>query len=378
MPRAPRPRGARSRSRSRNLTIVVRQRSSGSSGESLMGQKVNPIGLRLGINRTWDFRWFADKNEYGKLLHEDIKIREVLMKQLKQAGVSKIIIERPHKKCRVTIHTARPGVVIGKKGADIEKLRKKVAEDAPTAKCISTSSRCASPRSTRTLVAEDDRPAARAPRRVPPRHEARGAVGDAPRRARASASTARAVSAAPKSRAWNGTAKAACRCTRCAPTSTTASRTAHHLRHQRRQGVDLQRRDPGARSDGAGQAHGRGRQSGRPRRDAANAAGLRIRERTIMLQPKRTKFRKAFKGRIHGKAKGGADAQLRPVRPEGAGARARHRAPDRSGAPRDHPRDEARRAASGSASSRTCRCRRSRPKSAWARARARRNSGPRA
>jgi small subunit ribosomal protein S3 len=93
-----------------------------------MGQKVNPIGLRLGINRTWDSRWYAGKNEYGRLLLEDIKIRAALMKQLKQAAVSKIIIERPHKKCRVTIQSARPGVVIGKKGADIEKLRKKVAE----------------------------------------------------------------------------------------------------------------------------------------------------------------------------------------------------------------------------------------------------------
>src|SRR6201991_121519 len=93
-----------------------------------MGQKVNPIGLRVGINRTWDSRWFAGKQEYGSLLHEDIKIREELMKQLKQAAVSKIIIERPHKKCRVTIHSARPGVVIGKKGADIEKLRRSVAK----------------------------------------------------------------------------------------------------------------------------------------------------------------------------------------------------------------------------------------------------------
>ena len=87
-----------------------------------MGQKVNPIGLRLGINRTWDSRWFADDN-YADLLHEDIKIREYLRKNLKQAGVSRIVVERPAKKARVTIHTARPGVVIGKKGADIEKLR---------------------------------------------------------------------------------------------------------------------------------------------------------------------------------------------------------------------------------------------------------------
>jgi small subunit ribosomal protein S3 len=93
-----------------------------------MGQKVNPIGLRLGINRTWDSRWFAAKSEYGKLLHEDMKIRESLMKSLKQAAVSKIVIERPHKKCRVTIQSARPGVVIGKKGADIDKIRKLVSK----------------------------------------------------------------------------------------------------------------------------------------------------------------------------------------------------------------------------------------------------------
>ena len=91
-----------------------------------MGQKVNPIGLRLGINRTWDSRWYASRGDYAKLLHEDMKIREVLMKELKQAAISRIVIERPHKKCRVTIHSARPGVVIGKKGADIDKIRKLV------------------------------------------------------------------------------------------------------------------------------------------------------------------------------------------------------------------------------------------------------------
>src|SRR5438067_3164939 len=93
-----------------------------------MGQKVNPVGLRLGINRTWDSRWYAGKNEYGKLLHEDMQIRKELLAALKQAAVSKIVIERPHKKCRVTIHSARPGVVIGKKAADIDKLRKQVAK----------------------------------------------------------------------------------------------------------------------------------------------------------------------------------------------------------------------------------------------------------
>ncbi|MGL4489567.1 MAG: 30S ribosomal protein S3 [Rhizobiaceae bacterium] len=93
-----------------------------------MGQKINPIGLRLGINRTWDSRWYANTGEYGKLLHEDLKIRDILMSELKQSGVAKVVIERPHKKCRVTIHAARPGLIIGKKGADIEKLRKRLAD----------------------------------------------------------------------------------------------------------------------------------------------------------------------------------------------------------------------------------------------------------
>ena len=91
-----------------------------------MGQKVNPIGLRLGINRTWDSRWYAD-GQYGDLLHEDIKLRKYLFDRLSQAGVSRVVIERPAKKARVTIHSARPGVVIGKKGADIEKLRAEIA-----------------------------------------------------------------------------------------------------------------------------------------------------------------------------------------------------------------------------------------------------------
>ena len=92
-----------------------------------MGQKINPIGLRLQVNRTWDSRWFADGKDYGKLLHEDLAIRDFIKKNAAQAGVSRVVIERPHKKCRVTIHAARPGVIIGKKGADIEVLRKKLA-----------------------------------------------------------------------------------------------------------------------------------------------------------------------------------------------------------------------------------------------------------
>ena len=92
-----------------------------------MGQKVNPIGLRVGINRTWDSRWYASR-DFANLLHEDLKLKKYLTERLGQAGVSRIVIERPAKKARVTIHTARPGVVIGKKGADIEKLRSDLAK----------------------------------------------------------------------------------------------------------------------------------------------------------------------------------------------------------------------------------------------------------
>jgi small subunit ribosomal protein S3 len=88
-----------------------------------MGQKVNPIGLRLGINKTWNSRWYADA-DYAKFLHEDLKIKKHVKEKLKSAGVSKILIERTSKKVSVSIHTARPGVVIGKKGADIDKIKK--------------------------------------------------------------------------------------------------------------------------------------------------------------------------------------------------------------------------------------------------------------
>lgn len=87
-----------------------------------MGQKINPIGLRVGINRTWDSRWYAGKN-YAEKLVEDLKLREYVQENLKSAGISRVIIERAAKNTKVTVHTARPGVIIGKKGADIEKLR---------------------------------------------------------------------------------------------------------------------------------------------------------------------------------------------------------------------------------------------------------------
>lgn len=92
-----------------------------------MGQKTNPIGLRLGIIKSWESRWYSEK-DYSKLLQEDINLRKFLMKKLSTAGISKIIIERPAKLANITLHTSRPGVIIGKKGSDIEKLKRSVSK----------------------------------------------------------------------------------------------------------------------------------------------------------------------------------------------------------------------------------------------------------
>ena len=208
-----------------------------------MGQKVNPTGLRLGINRTWDSRWYAGKGEYGKLLHEDMEIRDMLGKQLKQAAVSKIVIERPHKKCRVTIHSARPGVVIGKKGADIEKLRREVAK-LTKSDVVLNIIEIRKPELDAKLVAEIDRPAAGAARRVPPRHEARRAIGDAAGRGGhsdqlfGSSRRRRNRPHGVVSRRPRAAAHVARRC------GLRGRHGVHDLRHLRRQGVDLQGRDP--------------------------------------------------------------------------------------------------------------------------------------
>ena len=92
-----------------------------------MGQKVNPISLRLGINRGWDSIWFAKKREYGKFLIEDFKIRKYIKENVVNSGVSQVIIERTSKKCIISIHTSRPGFVIGKKGSDIDKIKKNLS-----------------------------------------------------------------------------------------------------------------------------------------------------------------------------------------------------------------------------------------------------------
>mgnify|MGYP001315643882 CR=1 FL=1 len=93
-----------------------------------MGQKVNPVGLRIGINRGWDSLWFAKKKEYGKFLIEDYKIRDYIKKNIVNSGVSQVVIERKAKKCIISIYTSRPGFVIGKKGSDIDKIKKSLSK----------------------------------------------------------------------------------------------------------------------------------------------------------------------------------------------------------------------------------------------------------
>ena len=97
-----------------------------------MGQKVNPIGLRLGINRGWDSIWFSKKSDYGKFLIEDYKIREYVKKNVVNSGISQVIIERTSKKCIISIYTSRPGFVIGKKGSDVDKIKQKLSKISST------------------------------------------------------------------------------------------------------------------------------------------------------------------------------------------------------------------------------------------------------
>src|SRR6202140_2009101 len=100
-----------------------------------MGQKVHPYGFRLGVTKTWRSRWFS-KQDYAKLLREDLELRESLRERLKAAGVSSIEVDRPGNKLRITIHTSRPGIIIGRKGAAIEKLKTNLANTTKSEVCI--------------------------------------------------------------------------------------------------------------------------------------------------------------------------------------------------------------------------------------------------
>ena len=147
-----------------------------------MGQKVNPIGLRLGINRTWDSRWYANKGEYGKLLHEDMKIREYLHEELKQAAVSQDRHRAPAQEVPRHDPLGASGRGDRQEGRRHREAAQEGRRSSPTAKCHLNIVEIRKPEIDAHAGRRVDRPAARAPRCVPPRHEARRAVGDAPRR----------------------------------------------------------------------------------------------------------------------------------------------------------------------------------------------------
>src|SRR6201987_3966674 len=180
-----------------------------------MGQKVHPAGLRLGINRTWDSRWFA-RRDYAALLHEDLKLRKFLVERLQQAGVSRIVIERAAKKTRITIHSARPGVVIGKKGADIEKLRVDLAKMTNSDVSLNILE-IRKPEIDAKLIA--DGIAQQLERRVAFRRAMKRAVQSAMRLGAQGIRINCSGRLGPRSPAWNGIAKGGCRCIHCAPMS---------------------------------------------------------------------------------------------------------------------------------------------------------------
>ena len=266
-----------------------------------MGQKVNPIGLRLGINRTWDSRWYADGDDYADLLHEDLKIASSCRSEMKQAGVSRVVIERPAKKARVTIHTARPGVVIGKKGADIEKLRREVAKMTGGDVHLNIVE-IRKPEIDAQLVAEN----------IAQQLERRVAFRRAMKRAVQSAMRMGAEGIRINCGGRLGGAEIA---------RTEWYREGRVPLHTLRADIDYGDRRPAKTTYGTcgvkvwifkGEImeHDPMAQDKRARNN--RAAGPRARRRLNWaeedercLQPKRTKFRKAHKGRIHGNAKGG-------------------------------------------------------------------------
>ena len=230
-----------------------------------MGHKVNPVGLRVGINRTWDSRWFASRAEYGKLLHEDIRIRDHILQQRRQGGISKVVIERPHKKCRVTVHTARPGVLIGKKGADIEKLRGELAKLTASEVHLNIVE-VRKPEVDATLVAETI--AQQLERRVAFRRAMKRAVQSAIRLGALGIriNCAGRLGGAEIARVeWYREGRVPLHTLR-ADIDFGYGLGPDRLRRHRRQGVDLQGRDHGARPDGRREARDRspGGRRGRP------------------------------------------------------------------------------------------------------------------
>ena len=218
-----------------------------------MGQKVNPIGLRLGINRTWDSRWYADRGLCRPAARGPEAPRLICTSAWPRPASAGSSSSGRRRRPRITIHTARPGVVIGKKGADIEKLR----DDLPKMTGVGgppQHRRDPQAGDRRQAGGREHRPAARAPRCLPPRHEAGGAVGDAPGRPGHPDQLRR-----PARRRGDRADGVVSRRPRAAAHAARRRRFRHgnredHLWHLRREGLGLQGRDPGARPDGAGQA----------------------------------------------------------------------------------------------------------------------------
>ena len=178
-------RGNRIVKRNSHITILVGDGRKDWGARRHMGQKVNPIGIRLGITRDWTSSWYAIQAHFPAFILPDWQVREFLKKKLAEASVSRIHIERAARKANITIHTARPGVVIGKKGEDIERLRLEVAKLMKMARRRRAAQHRRDPqaRARRAAGRRGHRAADRAPRDVPPRHEARGHEHDAQRRA---------------------------------------------------------------------------------------------------------------------------------------------------------------------------------------------------
>ena len=186
-----------------------------------MGQKINPHGFRLGITTDWKSRWYADK-QYAEYVKEDVEIRKMLSKGMERAGISKVEIERTRDRVRVDIHTARPGIVIGRRGAEADRIRgnlEKLTKKQVQLNILEVKNA----ESDAQLVAQGV--AEQLSNRVAFRRAMRKAIQSAmrsARRSRASGCSAPAASAARRCRARSSTARVGCRCTRCAPTSTTA------------------------------------------------------------------------------------------------------------------------------------------------------------
>ena len=215
-----------------------------------MGRKVNPIGFRLGIVTDWESKWYAERN-YTEQLHEDLKIRRMIMRELTRAGISRIEIERSANKVDVTLHTSKPGIVIGKQGANVERLRQMLEKEIGK-KVHLKIEEIKVPEIDARLIAREHRRADRPPRRVPSRDEARRPAGDAPRREGRQDHALRAswrCGDEPLGHrdGWPRAAVDAARRhrLRCRP-------RAHDLRSHRRQGVGLQGRGPADARTGHG------------------------------------------------------------------------------------------------------------------------------